>query len=353
MTDQNATTRPVLCIDIGPTSQTVLFRLAGRDFADMPRLVLPAPSAIVSRRVAACTRDRRDIYLTGPAMGRECVAALANHARQGCRVAMEERTALGLYVTAENAAAAGMDILDACPDGYALILTDEVNPAFWNGFARMLALEEPPLVAVAAMDTGSPDGNATRGGTMHLWNTILRRHAENGAPVEAFMLSEVPASLPRLAALQAAVRGLVTDAGVAPLLGMLGDEDIRERSFRRGFTLVHAGEVHVTALLVWRGRVFGVYEQHTKKADVAKIAHDLSEFRLGWLPDEAVRADGGHGTAFADIPPEAEGFPATYIAGRERCRFAECGKLYEGHEDGAFTGCLGMASAVDAMAGNE
>lgn len=357
MTEQNAI-RPVLCIDIHPTTQAVLFRQTECDFAAMPRLVLPSPSIILSRRVAACTAARRDVFVTGTAVSRECLGALAGHIRQGCRAAMERPTASWLYKTVESAVAAGVEILESCPTGYTLLRADAVDLEFWGRFTAMMALEKPPIVAVAALDNGAdnetvPAGNAYRAGAMHEWNTILRRHTERGAPPEAFMLAEPPAGLPRLAAAQGSVKFFVTDTGIAALLWLLSDAEILQRSFRRGLVLLNAGEVHATAFLVWRGRVFGVYEQHTRGVEIAKIMHDLAEFRLGWLPDEAVRNDGGHGSAFADVPPEAEGFPALHVSGPERGLFEGYGKIHDSPEHGVFTGCLGMARAIDAMAGNE
>ena len=50
---------------------------------------------------------------------------------------------------------------------------------------------------------------------------------------------------------------------------------------------------------------------------------------LGWLPDESARETGGDGTAFAILPPEAEGFPMTCFAGPRANLFAGHGKIYE------------------------
>lgn len=342
------TQRGVLCIDIHTTLQSVLFRYSGADFTEMPRFALPSPSEILARRVAEATVNRRDIFLAGPAMGREFLPALAGHLRAGSRVGMEERCALALYKTTEDAAVSGIEILEGCPDGYMFIPTGDVDMAFWRGLCRMLALEEPPVTAVAAMDTGEgqTSGNTGCPGSMWFWQELMRGYADTGVPPQAFLLAEAPVTMPRLAAIQAATRGLVTDTGIAALLGLLGDAAIRERSFRQGVVLLSVSDVHITAFLVWRGRVFGMYEHHTDSVSKDKVIHDLTEFRLGWLPDESVRDSGGHGTAFAILPPEAEGFPVMYITGRCAKLFAESGILADGR-DPSFTGCLGLAHAVD------
>lgn len=281
-------------------------------------------------------------------MGREFLPAMAAHVRQGSRAAMEKRTALAFYKNQEDAQAAGIDVIDACPDGYMSLSTGEGDMAFLRGLCRMLVLDDPALVAVAAADTGLVHipTNGECGGSMWFWKGILHEYMDAGAPPEAFLLSNVPETMPRLAAIQSATGGLVTDSGIAPLLGLLSDQEIWERSFRHGIALLHADDAHVTAFLVWRGLVFGLYQHHVKALPVERIVHDLSEFRLGWLPDEAVRDAGGHGTAFAHLPPEAEGFPVTYITGKSRRLFSGYGKIIEDTES-AFTGCLGLAYAAD------
>ena len=105
--------------------------------------------------------------------------------------------------------------------------------------------------------------------------------------------------------------------------------EILERSFRQGITLCIAGKTRFTAVLFWRGRVFGIYRHNLAARGEEAILCDLKEFRLGWLPDEAARQTGGDGTAFALLPPEAEGFPMTCFAGPHANLFAGHGKIYE------------------------
>ena len=143
------------------------------------------------------------------------------------------------------------------------------------------------------------------------WKTLLREHAEQGVPPEAFFSG---GGQPQ------------PDEGILAALAAL--PEVRERSFRRGAVLCAAGAECFTALLFWRERILGVYRHTTGARGVDGIAHDLKEFRLGWLPDETVRQTGGDGSAFAILPPEAEGFPLICLAGPGSALFAEYGKLY-------------------------
>ncbi|MCC8193819.1 MAG: DUF1786 family protein [Deltaproteobacteria bacterium] len=152
-------------------------------------------------------------------------------------------------------------------------------------------------------------------------------------------MSEPTASLPEWKRLLRESR----DAGVTPeraasadspagTLGALCDlarfPEIHTRSFRRGMVLCAVGESDLTAALLWRGRIFGIYRHSVAIRGVEGVLEDLKEFRLGWLPDEAVRETGGEGTAFAELPPEAEGFPVACFTGRDAGLFAGHGKIY-------------------------
>lgn len=147
-------------------------------------------------------------------------------------------------------------------------------------------------------------------GSMRYWKTLLHDHEEDGVSPEVFVAAA--ASMPD-----------------GDLLSVFAHEPgILDRSFRRGVALCAAGDVFFTALLFWRGRIFGVYRHRIAARGVEGIVHDLKEFRLGWLPDEIVKASGGDGSAFALLPPEAEGFPVTCFAGPGSRLFEGYGKIY-------------------------
>ena len=145
--------------------------------------------------------------------------------------------------------------------------------------------------------------------SMREWRRLLRENAQNGVP-----LADAPKFL---------------FSGAEVLRDLASAQEISERSFRRGITLCAAGETGLTALLLWRGNIFGIYRHTLAARGVNGVLQDLKEFRLGWLPEETVRQTGGEGSAFADLPPEAEGFPAVCFAGINAGLFAGHGKIYE------------------------
>ncbi len=332
----------VLCIDVGSRTQDVLMYRQGDDPQNLPRCVLPSPAQTLARRIMAYTAVRRDIYLSGPPMGTGYVRALSAHLKEGCRVAVSEEIALALYENAAAAEEAGLQIADVCPDGYPALRTGDVNLAVWREFCSMTGLDMPSMIAVAAQDHSFHPQDAHQQGRMRMWRNFLYTASTEGGDPKDLIFKAVPPDLTRLAAIQAVTGGPVADSGAAALLGLLSVPEIAERSFRQGVLLINAGNSHVAAFLVYRQKIFGVYEQHTFGISVDQLVKDLSEFRLGWLPSEQVQNEGGHGTVIIDLPPEAEGFRPAYISGAQRRLLTGHGQMAAPHDEPTMTGCFGL-----------
>ena len=134
---------------------------------------------------------------------------------------------------------------------------------------------------------------------------------------------------------------LAADSGAAAVLAALRLEALRDRSWNEGVTVVYAGETHTQAFMLFRETILGLYEHH---ADLPREAllKDLKEVRLNWLPDEQVRASGGHGCICGDFPPEAEGFRPTWLLGPCRESLSGCGRLASPSGDACFDRCFGL-----------
>lgn len=99
----------------------------------------------------------------------------------------------------------------------------------------------------------------------------------------------------------------------------------------------------MAAFLVYQGKILGIYEHHTSLLNTDSLCFDLKEFRFGWLPDEQVRANGGHGCTFlAPLPAEAEGFAPTFIVGPRREMLRGQGQFIAPYGDMMFSGCHGL-----------
>ncbi|MBR3880700.1 MAG: hypothetical protein IKJ34_03790 [Mailhella sp.] len=233
-----------------------------------------------------------------------------------------------------------------------LSLTDLV-PAV-RAFLSNHGVQQPELTLLCGMGTHddaarSPEGRAQR---MARWRQELIQSAgvaENGfhdAPsgwvIDALQQELIPVLGPVLA----------VDSGIAAVLAALSIESLRDRSWNEGVTIVFADDVHTQAFMLFREKILGLYENHAELPKDALLA-DLKEVRLNWLPDEQVRAAGGHGCICGDFPAEAEGFRPTWILGPRREALAGAGRLVSPCGDARFERCFGMLYGLERRTPNK
>ena len=202
-------------------------------------------------------------------------------------------------------------------------------------------LERPALTLVCSMGRHNEVELSLEGRSARVvrWREELR--ATGGEPClhEAMPAWEVS---PLLEAVKAAFgTALGTDSGTAAVFAALGMESLRDRCWGEGVTLVFADGVHTQAFVLFREKILGLYENHAG-LNRDELLLDLKEFRLNWLPDEKVRAAGGHGCICGDFPAEAEGFRPTWILGPCREELKGAGRLASPCGDAHFERCFGL-----------
>jgi len=223
----------------------------------------------------------------------------------------------------------------------------DIVPAV-HDFLSLHGLEQPDMTLLCGMGTHddaarSPEGRAQR---MARWRQALLR--SGGVAEDCFC--DAPSGW-EIDELQAALKPalghiLATDSGIAAVLAALSIENLRDRSWNEGVTVVFADDVHTQAFMLFREKIHGLYENHADLPKDALLA-DLKEVRLNWLPDEQVRAAGGHGCICGDFPAEAEGFRPTWILGPRRESLAGAGRLASPCGDARFERCFGMLYGLE------
>jgi uncharacterized protein (DUF1786 family) len=204
-------------------------------------------------------------------------------------------------------------------------------------------LERPSLTLICGMGRHSEEERSAEGRAARIarWREELR--ASEGSP-EACMHGTMPGweVSPLLEAVKSAFGpALAADSGTASVLSALAMESLRDRCWNEGVTVVFADETHTQAFVLFREKVLGLYENHAGLSRDALLA-DLKELRLNWLPDEQVRAAGGHGCICGDFPAEAEGFRPTWILGPRREELKGAGRMASPCGDARFERCFGM-----------
>ena len=168
--------------------------------------------------------------------------------------------------------------------------------------------------------------------------------------VNRFFFDEAPAGmfLLRLQAIRDRKKILAADSLGACVAGVLARPGIRERSFRQGVTVLRVDASRVSGALIFQDRCFGVFWRPLSvggRSCIPALLEDLAAFRLGWLPDEKLRAEGGAARFAGRLPEEAEGFAPLYLAGESAHLLAGHGKMALPDEDTAYVGCLGLLHA--------
>lgn len=331
---------PVLAVDIGSGTQDVLLALPDQEAENWPRFVLPTPARRVAARIRELSAQGRSVWLYGHNMGGGFFPAVKEHLAAGLAMAASPAAALALYDKLERVRELGVQVCEQCPPDHVPIYLTDFDPGYWQALLACAGLPQPSLITAAAQDHGVHPTMGNREGRFHMWRTLLQ--SSGGDPAQ-WLYQAPPALCTRLLSLSASIgNGPVADTGTAAVLGALLLPEVQARSQREGVLVVNVGNSHVLAFMVYCGLVLGVYEHHTGMHDSASLCHDLQEFRMAWLPDEQVRAKGGHGCIFGDIPPEAEGFRPTFILGPRRELLRGQGQFIAPYGDMMLAGCHGL-----------
>lgn len=334
---------PVLCLDIGSGTQDALLARPSLEPENWSRFVLPSPARMVAQRIRALAQVKASVWLYGNNMGGGFSRALHDHMAEGLSVAASAEAAMALHDSLKRVRDMGIHIAESAPKGHVPVYLADYDPGFWQGLLHQAGLPQPHRVLAAAQDHGVHD-QGNRIGRMQYW-----RHLMNiSSKPEEWLYHVVPPSLTRLVALQSATGGPVADTGTAAVLGALCLPEVEARSQREGVTLINVGNSHIVAALVYQSRVVSLYEHHTGMRTLEELLKDLNEFRAGWLPDEQVRASGGHGTAFGEIPEAAGGFVPTFVLGPKREILRGHGQFIAPHGDMMLAGCYGLLRALAA-----
>ncbi|WP_421958125.1 DUF1786 domain-containing protein [Pseudodesulfovibrio senegalensis] len=309
----NATT---LCLDIGSGTQDVLLHIPDREPENCPKFVLPSPALQVGKRIAELTRQQKAIWLHGHNMGGGVTRFVRAHLKAGLAVSAQPSAAYTMGDDLTRVESMGVTLSEDCPDGHEPVLFSDFDRSWWERFFEAAELDWPDRIAACAQDHGFHPGTSNRIGRFKLWEQLL---GDGQGRPESLLFQDVPSMMTRLADLQACIgNGPVADTGAAAVLGALYVVEIEEQSHSRGITLVNVGNSHTVAFLLYRGRIFGIYEHHTGLLDEKTLWQDLHSFREGRLAHQNVFDANGHGCLTLPLPEGAQGFAPVHVLGPRR-----------------------------------
>ncbi len=333
----------LLTVDVGGGTQDLLIWEAGQPMENAVKLVLPAPTQIMARRLARLTAQGKAVFLTGRLMGGGAVTqAVRRHLAQGLPVYAGPQAALSLSDRLAQAQEWGVILTETPPPESVSLTLGDVDV---EGLRRLLDYWEVPFpshFAVAVQDHGfNPEGSNRRFRFEH-WQRFLN----TGGRLTDLAYRQPPDYLTRMRAVAEALPGaLLMDTCAAGVRGALLDPQARPR-LEEGLMVVNLGNAHTFAALVRGERLWGIYEHHTGLLNQAKLFSHLARFQAGELTHEEILADHGHGCAYTPDLPRPPSFAFTVITGpRRRLARSWPGVFAAPFGDMMLTGCFGLVSA--------
>jgi uncharacterized protein (DUF1786 family) len=337
----------LLAVDVGGGTQDIFLWEPGQTVENAVKLVLPAPTQIVARRLRRLTAEGRPIFLTGRLMGGGPVTvAVRRHLAQGLPVYASPQAVLTLHDNIDIITSWGVSCTEQPPAEAVPVVLGDIDLEALKTVFNAFEVPFPTHFAVAVQDHGFSPQASNREFRFQQWRDILAR----GGNLSDLAFREPPEWFTRMRAVAEALpNALLMDTCTAGMRGALLDPEARKHR-DTGLTVVNLGNAHTFAALIRQDRVWGMYEHHTGLLTPDKLAQHLSRFQAGELTHEEIFSDNGHGCA---IHPDYLGerpFGFTVITGPRRALARGWPGVFAAPlGDMMLTGCFGLADAWLAM----
>jgi uncharacterized protein (DUF1786 family) len=294
----------ILAVDVGTGTQDIVLFDPRLDVENAFKLVLPAPTMIIHRRMRQATQDRRPVVLTGVTMGGgPSQWAAEEHARAG----------LPIYATPEAARSFNDDLAAVEEMGIRVVSDDEARSisggpvrlelrdfdldairAAFNAFG--VTLDDLAAVSVAVFDHGAaPADVSDRQFRFDYLDEQIR--AANRLSAFAYLSDHIPPIMTRLQAVADSAGSLpvplvVMDTAPAAVLGASFDSYVGSKE---RVLIANVGNFHTLAFRLGPAGIEGVFEHHTGLLDLPGLESLLTRLADGSLKHEDVFSDHGHG----------------------------------------------------------
>jgi uncharacterized protein (DUF1786 family) len=337
----------LLAVDVGGGTQDIFLWEPGQTVENAVKLVLPAPTQIVARRLRRLTAEGRPVFLTGRLMGGGPVSsAVRRHLAQGLPVYASPQAVLTLHDNIDIIRGWGVSCTEHPPPEAVPVVLGDIDLEALKGVLSTYEVPFPAYFAVAVQDHGFSPNASNREFRFQQWREMLDR----GGRLSDLAFREPPECFTRMRAVAEALPGaLLMDTCTAGMRGALLDPEAQQHR-QTGLTVVNVGNAHTFAALIREDRMFGIYEHHTGLLTPDKLALHLSRFQAGALRHEEIFNDNGHGCAIHPDYLRERPFSFTVITGPRRALAQGWpGVMAAPLGDMMLTGCFGLADAWLAM----
>ena len=292
----------ILAMDIGAGTQDIM--LYDDSFETAYRLVMPAPTVILARRIAGYTREKKDLVMVGETMGGGPInRAIDDHVKAGLRVYSTEIAARTISDDPEEVRKFGVRIVTpekamSLTQGESTggILTRDVDRDALSTTCSMYNLQlDPKVVAVAVEDHGAAEaGQSDREYRFSQFRKAIP------AGIEKFAYVKPPRHFTRMCGVKRTLERnfpksnhLIMDTKIAAVFGGAG------AAGRKSAVVVDIGNEHTAIAAIEDGKLIGILEHHTGMLDAKRLEEYITRFCRGDVDDCKVRLEGGHGSVMA------------------------------------------------------
>jgi uncharacterized protein (DUF1786 family) len=294
----------ILAVDVGTGTQDILLFDTRLDVENAYKLVLPAPTMIVRRRIQQATREGSPVLLTGVTMGGgPCAWAAEDHLRAGYPVYATSQAARTFNDDLEAVAEMGVRLVSPeeavrLPgDVQRIELRDLDLPAIFTALAAFgVDTGDLSAVAAAVFDHGAaPPEISDRQFRFDYLDQRIR--AENRLSAFAYRSTDIPPIMTRLQAVADSAGNLdcplvVMDTAPAAVLGATFDPRVRQQP---RLVIANVGNFHTLAFRLGETGIEGVFEHHTGLIDPPRLEALIAALADGSLTHADVFDDHGHG----------------------------------------------------------
>jgi uncharacterized protein (DUF1786 family) len=337
----------VLALDIGGGTQDLLLWSPDRSMENSVQCVLPSPTVMVARRIAAATRRRLPVFLTGSLMGGGASSgAVRRHLKSGLQVYAQPGPAATLHDNPDYIRETGVVLTEEAPEEAVRVHLADIQEESLEALFASFELARPRHYLVAVQDHGHSPVESNREFRFRHWEKFLAA----GLPLETLLYRQVPDYLTRMRAVQDTwPRARVMDTGAAAILGAMEDDLPAEKSAE--LLVVNIGNEHTLAAWLVEGSLKGIYEHHTGLLTPEKLLDHLDRFVAGKIDNAAVYADRGHGCL--NTAPRPGKQPRLLVTGpRRRLLAGTRAEMAAPYGNMMLSGCFGLLRAYRYLKGS-
>ncbi|MFQ5816111.1 MAG: DUF1786 domain-containing protein [Candidatus Hydrothermarchaeaceae archaeon] len=283
----------ILAVDVGVGTQDILVYDASRNPENNIKLVLPAMTQVLAKRIR---QTEGDVFICGETMGGGPLSsAVMEHIKKGYSVVMVPAAAMSIRDNLEEVRAMGVEIGDGTPRGEKFETFETMDFDFEGLFDFLSSMGEGidfDSIGIAVQDHGYAVGKSDREFRFEKFKEALAR----GADLTKFLYQKPPEYFTRMNAVLRTAKKFfhgpvcVVDTKIAAIAGAL--HDVRERPI----LAMDVGNGHtMVALIGDELEILGLMEHHTWLLNKEKLEDLVVRFADGKLTNEEVYADEGHG----------------------------------------------------------